>query len=86
MPCPTRSAPYLVMEYVPAAPCGRSAVPTSCCRLELIVEIGFKCAMALGYVYRQGLIHRDVKPANLLAVLSQRHGSPTQDQRLRAAC
>ena len=22
--------------------------------LELIVEIGFKCAMALGYVYRQG--------------------------------
>mgnify|MGYP001795489890 CR=1 FL=1 len=38
--------------------------------LELIVEIGFKCAMALGYVYRQGLIHRDVKPANLLAVLN----------------
>src|SRR6185369_14937031 len=37
--------------------------------LELIVEVGFKCAMALGYVYRQGLIHRDVKPANLLVVL-----------------
>ena len=26
--------------------------------------------MALGYVYRQGLIHRDVKPANLLVTLT----------------
>ena len=34
--------------------------------LELIVELGFKCAMALGYVYRQGLIHRDVKPKNIM--------------------
>ncbi|WP_163280060.1 protein kinase domain-containing protein, partial [Klebsiella aerogenes] len=37
--------------------------------LDQIVELGFKCAMALGYVFRQGVIHRDVKPANLLAVL-----------------
>ncbi|MFT3663662.1 serine/threonine-protein kinase [Piscinibacter sp.] len=62
--------PYLVMEYV----AGNTLRPY--CRadqllpLELIVELGFKCAMALGYVYRQGLIHRDVKPANLLVTLS----------------
>jgi hypothetical protein len=42
--------------------------PDALLSLEQIVEIGFKCAMALGYVARQGLIHRDVKPANLLAV------------------
>jgi hypothetical protein len=34
-----------------------------------ILEVGFKCAMALSYCYRQGLIHRDVKPANLLVRL-----------------
>jgi eukaryotic-like serine/threonine-protein kinase len=64
-------APYIVMEYVD----GNTLRPY--CRadqlqsLELIIELGFKCAMALGYVYRQGLIHRDVKPANIMAVLSE---------------
>jgi serine/threonine protein kinase len=51
--------------------------------LELIVEIGFKCAMALGYVYRQGLIHRDVKPANLLVRAEQRRDHRREDHRFR---
>ena len=38
--------------------------------LQQVLEIGFKCAMALGYCFRQGLIHRDVKPANLLVTLA----------------
>ncbi len=62
-------APYLVMEYVPGSTLRPYCRADRLLSLELIVEIGFKCAMALGYVYRQGLIHRDVKPANLLAVL-----------------
>ena len=39
--------------------------------------------MALGYVYRQGLIHRDVKPANLLAVIATATHHRRQGQRLR---
>ena len=62
---------YLVMEYVDGSTLRPYCRADQLLPLELIVEIGFKCAMALGYVYRQGLIHRDVKPANLLAVLSQ---------------
>jgi serine/threonine protein kinase len=62
-------APYLVMEYVPGNTLRPYCRADQLLPLELIVEIGFKCAMALGYVYRQGLIHRDVKPANLLAVV-----------------
>ncbi len=62
-------APYLVMDYVPGVTLRDFCRPDHLLPLEQVVEIGFKCAMALGYVYRQGLIHRDVKPANILAVL-----------------
>jgi eukaryotic-like serine/threonine-protein kinase len=61
--------PYLVMEYVPGMTLRRFCRADALLSLEQIVEIGFKCAMALGYCWRQGLIHRDVKPANLLAVM-----------------
>ncbi|MDH4392091.1 MAG: serine/threonine-protein kinase [Aquabacterium sp.] len=62
--------PYLVMEYVRGVTLRRFCRPDSLLALEQIVEIGFKCAMALAYVARHGLIHRDVKPANILAVLA----------------
>lgn len=61
--------PYVVMEYVGGTTLRPYCRPDQLLPLELIVEVGFKCAMALGYVFRQGLIHRDVKPANLLAVM-----------------
>ena len=67
---PDPVAPYLVMEHVAGSTLRPYCRADQLLALELIVEIGFKCAMALGYVYRQGLIHRDVKPANLLVVLN----------------
>jgi len=67
---PDPVAPYLVMEYVAGSTLRPYCRSDQLLSLELVVEIGFKCAMALGYVFRQGLIHRDVKPANLLTVLN----------------
>ncbi len=64
---PDPTEPYVVMEYVAGTTLRPFCRPDQLLPLDQLVEIGFKCAMALGYVSRQGLIHRDVKPANLLA-------------------
>jgi eukaryotic-like serine/threonine-protein kinase len=66
---PDPSRPHLVMEYVQGTTLKAYCKPDALLPLEQVVELGFKCAMALGYCYRQGLIHRDVKPANILAVV-----------------
>jgi eukaryotic-like serine/threonine-protein kinase len=34
--------------------------------LEQVVEIIFKCAKALDYAHRNGVVHRDIKPTNIL--------------------
>jgi serine/threonine protein kinase len=62
-------APYLVMEYVPGPTLRSHCRIDALLPLAQVVQIGFKCAMALAYVARQGLIHRDVKPANILTVV-----------------
>jgi serine/threonine protein kinase len=67
---PDPTEPYVVMEYVPGTTLRSFCRADALLPLDQVVEIGFKCAMALGYVSRQGLIHRDVKPANLLAILT----------------
>ncbi len=64
-------APYLVMEFVPGVTLKHFCRADRLLPLDQIVEIGFKCAMALSYCFRQGLIHRDVKPANILAVIDE---------------
>lgn len=59
---------YLVMEYVPGTTMRRYCTPDRLLPLDTLLELMFKCAMALDYVARHGVIHRDLKPANVLAV------------------
>ena len=58
--------PYLVMEYVPGMSLQQHLEDGGPLELEEIVRIGMQTAAGLAAAHEQGLIHRDVKPANIL--------------------
>ncbi|MCB1744854.1 MAG: protein kinase, partial [Gammaproteobacteria bacterium] len=58
---------YLVMEYVGGAqtldPFTR---PDNLLPVQRVIEILIKCALALDYAHSKGVIHRDIKPKNVM--------------------
>jgi len=57
---------YLVMEYVPGTTLEAHSSVTSLLPVNKVVEIIFKCIRALEYAHNHGIIHRDIKPGNIL--------------------
>ncbi len=57
---------YLVMEYIEGQPLDHYCEFNRMLPLPRAVSIVFKCCLALDYAFRQGVVHRDVKPANIL--------------------
>ena len=57
---------YVVMEYVPGGTLDAHAVPENLLPVNYVVEIVFKCVRALDMAMREGIIHRDIKPGNIL--------------------
>jgi serine/threonine protein kinase len=54
------------MEYVNGPTLEHFCNVTNLLPVDRIVEIAFKCSLALDFAYRHGIIHRDIKPANIL--------------------
>ena len=57
---------YIAMEYVDGGTLEPYCQVADLLPLERVVEISFKCGLALDFANRSGIIHRDIKPANIL--------------------
>jgi len=57
---------YIVMEYLPEADLKQIIREYAPLPMRKIIEVGMQCCEALAYAHRAGIIHRDIKPHNIL--------------------
>ena len=62
----TARLPFLVMEYVPGRSLQERLDKLGPLSLAEVLRIGMQTAAGLASAHAQGLVHRDVKPANIL--------------------
>lgn len=60
--------PYLAMEYVKGATLDRHTRASDFLPIPTVVDLVAAAAEALAFAHREGIVHRDVKPANLMRV------------------
>ena len=81
----THHPPLLVMEYVEGETIGQRIKRDGAFCVEEVVRIGRQIAEGLGAAHAKGLIHRDVKPSNILLEKSTGRAKITDFGLARAA-
>lgn len=57
---------YIIMEYVEGESLEKFSTPDNLLPVETVMEVIRQAAEALNYAFQMGVIHRDVKPANII--------------------
>lgn len=57
---------YIVMEYIEGESLEHFSTPDRLLPVETVLDVVRQAAEALNYAFQMGVIHRDVKPANIL--------------------
>lgn len=57
---------YIVMEYVPGRSVLEYMIATGPLNVDEALFVVYKCCLGLAYIHYHGVIHRDIKPGNIM--------------------
>ena len=62
---------YIVMEYVPGRSVQEYMIATGPLNVDEALFVAYKCCLGLAFIHYHGVIHRDIKPGNIMYHPSQ---------------